>query len=808
MKKTLLYIFAAALASVFTLQSCGLEEPFPGPQDGISEGTVEFVARPVSYNNHEVTTKAAGDFDDAAIHNAFLILFNRDGKRILFEEINIADGQLSAKTDRGLSEVTACILANVPASFAQGIIGTTNPGSGSANQYLNTSVLDLTYNSTASGILGVPVLDLDDDTSTSAVPCIPMFGQTDGAIDLTEANSVIEIGLKRLFAKVSVELKLDHSTNLSTAQANTNFELNSYRLVNLPLKVSLLPQDAESAWVNDGGSFAGENSHVASDIKHKIYDADYILASDAQKKYTFDVYVPEYRLEPLPSANYDQQEYKPKMYDSSKKAVHIVLKGSYIPGSGSSTNLDYSVFLGEDAIKSFTLNRNVQYNNYLTITGITKNADNTDAALIDHRVKMSDGDMVSMFGEVANCYVISATGTYSFPAYKGAYKADDMQTAPKCTKGTKVEIIAQNGATNLFATDASGNPIFSLTTNPAGEKVISFDVVDSWDDANVILALKDDDGNIEWSWHLWFVHGPSLGNRDLSGYFEMKYQLLPNDKGELMDRNLGALYSLSQDGYSGAAKGFYYQYGRIAPYFEDTVIEPGRTTYHGYKLPEGLSWNPESDKKSYNDPCPPGYRVPDSEVFVETSSLGDASVSILGSDIVEAFRYWDCNTSSATDDIYFPYCTYVDTDGKLIESYIIESEPIPGYYPDKITGSLVRAYNINYSYTFSFKSGKFIACDDKILLYQAKASEGLLPDIEIISCKYQFGTTVWGQEFWGREQTYTAGSGAASNITDFLLTTVKSKLEQIPNLAQHTKPTIKGDTIDKSYGYQVRCVKE
>ena len=211
-----IFVFAAALAALFTLQSCGLEEPFPGPQDCISEGSVEFVVRPVSFNDHDVATKADGDFDDAAIHNAFIILFNAEGKRILFEEINIEDSQLSMRIDRSLGNVTACVLANVPASFAKGIIGTTNPGGASANQYLNTAVLDLTYNSSASDILGVPVLDLDNNTSTSAVPCIPMVGQTDGPINLTTANPVIQIDLTRLFAKVSVELTLN-IPNLSTA---------------------------------------------------------------------------------------------------------------------------------------------------------------------------------------------------------------------------------------------------------------------------------------------------------------------------------------------------------------------------------------------------------------------------------------------------------------------------------------------------------------------------------------------------------------------------------------------------------------
>ena len=129
-----IFVFAAALAALLTLQSCGLEEPFNTPQTSVTEGVVELVARPVSYNNHDVTTKADGGFNDAAIHNAFLILFNTDGQRILFEEINIADEQLSAKIDKGLGDVTACILANVPADFARGITGL---------EGLNTAVLDL-----------------------------------------------------------------------------------------------------------------------------------------------------------------------------------------------------------------------------------------------------------------------------------------------------------------------------------------------------------------------------------------------------------------------------------------------------------------------------------------------------------------------------------------------------------------------------------------------------------------------------------------------------------------------------------------
>ena len=137
--------------ALFGLQSCGLEEPYFGPQKDPSAGVVEFIARPVSYNNHDVTTKADGGFNDAAIHNAFLILFNTDGQRILFEEINIADEQLSAKIDKGLGDVTACILANVPADFARGITGL---------EGLNTAVLDLVYSnpSKVNNVMGIPAI--------------------------------------------------------------------------------------------------------------------------------------------------------------------------------------------------------------------------------------------------------------------------------------------------------------------------------------------------------------------------------------------------------------------------------------------------------------------------------------------------------------------------------------------------------------------------------------------------------------------------------------------------------------------------
>ena len=672
MKKTLLYIFAAALASMalFGLQSCGLEEPYFGSQEDPSAGVVEFIARPASYHSHDVTTKADGNpstFEDDEIHNAFLLVFNQDGQRLLCEEIrlNAEDGGLSAKIDRSLGNVTACVLANVPASFAKGIIGTTNPGSASVNQYLNTAVLDLTYNSSASDILGVPVLDLDNDTSTPAVPCIPMIGQTEEAIDLSTNKSVIQINLTRLFAKVSVELKLNIPSLPNYDR--TRFELDSYRLVNLPLKVSLLHQNKESSWVKESGSFAGENSHVVSNIQYKIFNNSYNLAGDQQKKYTFNIYVPEYQLESLPSTtpNYGKQEYKPKMYDSlNKKAVHIVLKGSYIPSSGSSTDLDYSVFLGENESTNFTMNRNVHYTNLLTITGIQKNADNTDEALIDHRVKKSDGDMVSMFGEVANCYLISKEGEYSFPAYKGAFKADVLSKEYLCN-GNRAEIIYESGETDIVFDDedGDGNPI-NVKTDADGTKVIGFKLSKVGADGNVIIAMYDDNGDIEWSWHMWFVTGLQLGGNK-TGYFQMRTQSMPDANGkEMIDRNLGVVTRGLESLLPGTLNGTYYKYGRKEPYLG--------TKYQGGGESDKYDWS--GDGKSRTDPCPPGYRVP-------TSSVWNVNTGATHNAILTSFLYWD-----GDPDVYYPYSNYLLANESFNENKT-ESIPFQEGYTFETTGS-------------------------------------------------------------------------------------------------------------------------
>ena len=702
-----IFVFAAALASVFTLQSCGLEEPFPGPQSGISEGTVEFVARPAGYNNHDVTTKADGDFDDAEIHNAFLLLFNNEGKRILCEEINNKDGQLSAKIDRGLGGVSACILANVPASFAQGIIGATNPNSepnltdGSANGYLNTAVLDLTYNSTVSGTLGVPVLNLDDDTSTAAVPCIPMIGQT--VVSTTESK--IQISLSRLFAKISVNLGLDIDLdNWSADIVNyaSFFQLTNYQVVNLPTKVKLVKEVSQSKWSNSD-SFDQATSGTLQN--NKVYNGNTT---------SFEFYVPEYYIDTLtekqyyalsddddrtrPNKSYGNAKFKPLCYNKeTTKPIYLLLTGSYSQFSYNTTNLQYEVYLGRDEHSDFTLERNVKYNNILTINGVkNNNQGSNDDGTLDHRVTTDViNNPVAVAGQSANCYIIGTTGQYKFPAYKGAY--NNLTKAVLCNGDQYSTVV------DWTAGNHNGIELRNLTYD-SEKNMILFEVT-KITNGNVIIALQNADKSIEWSWHLWCSTESTF---DAFGWGAMKMQTYPSGA-DMMDRNLGAT-ALGGDG-------LYYQYGNKNPFINNE--------YRGGGTNEPNTWDPANDSntsdatKAVNDPCPPGYKVPSSSVWSGSKGTDATTDALFSFSISPAIGYsytgWldstnsnkYSNTLSSKDDI-------IDAGGFSIDISKSEGNVRPGNTPNekkkeyRIVTITERKYvNIKYNVPTTQKFGAF-----------------------------------------------------------------------------------------------------
>ena len=160
-------------------------------------------------------------------------------------------------------------------------------------------------------------------------------------------------------------------------------------------------------------------------------------------------------------------------------------------------------------------------------------------------------------------------------------------------------------------------------------------------EGNVKIGVKDKDGNILWSWHIWVTDTP-INQNYLNGHVAM-------------DRNLGAVISSVDEWYGQSwpdgkvyaeyAWGLYYQFGRKDPMFIPSLYteEGGYVSSsmaaditEAHKKPMVFFYQEGSDEwlagadtdhlwgyvsqrdnyvKTMYDPCPPGYRVAGKEIW-------------------------------------------------------------------------------------------------------------------------------------------------------------------------------------------------
>ena len=159
-------------------------------------------------------------------------------------------------------------------------------------------------------------------------------------------------------------------------------------------------------------------------------------------------------------------------------------------------------------------------------------------------------------------------------------------------------------------------------------------------EGNAVIAAKDSEGNILWSWHIWVP---------LTDYSYGKYGI---SEVNMMSRNLGALIDAG-DG-SVTSHGLHYQWGRKDPFVgqgahgasdfakvagvaKTTVTTPFSTEAELNAHPtefvnynSGTNWFATNDIRSFwgttktiYDPCPPGWKVPDKETTTTSLFSGD-----------------------------------------------------------------------------------------------------------------------------------------------------------------------------------------
>lgn len=234
----------------------------------------------------------------------------------------------------------------------------------------------------------------------------------------------------------------------------------------------------------------------------------------------------------------------------------------------------------------------------------------------------------------ANCYIVTEPGLYTFDAStigngefgltnalnNSAYHTTDATINPE-----SVELLWSDGRGSVggISYDKNSHRVNFVATGAAG---------------NSVIAAKDADGKIVWSWHIWASDEIPADHHYVNS----------NGSFTVLDRNIGALRA---NGGSSAAEnresiGTVYQWGRKDPFFASqpengdwkrfyNTKSTRFTTVESIQFPNHVAtgsddWNRDgmtnlwsTSSKTVYDPCPVGYRVAVMEVFSGFTTTGN-----------------------------------------------------------------------------------------------------------------------------------------------------------------------------------------
>lgn len=274
----------------------------------------------------------------------------------------------------------------------------------------------------------------------------------------------------------------------------------------------------------------------------------------------------------------------------------------------------------------------------------------------------------------ANSYIVSKQGNYKFNA---------------SVKGNSLESIGEGAFTEVlwesFGTDVAPAVGELITDVVYANGEVRFSTAEIFKKGNAMIAVKDVNGNILWSWHIWLTDQP-------------EEQVYYNNAGTMMDRNLGATSATPGDV---GALGLLYQWGRKDPFLSSGSIDgsssaASTTTWpsavssssstgtiiysiqhptvfisgcsycddwcyvdssSGYSAVDFSRWAPSDSPKTIYDPCPVGWRVSDG---VWTNAAGGTT----------SFTNYPCdnlnnginfsNTFADASIIWYPFAGYIE----------------------------------------------------------------------------------------------------------------------------------------------------
>ena len=164
----------------------------------------------------------------------------------------------------------------------------------------------------------------------------------------------------------------------------------------------------------------------------------------------------------------------------------------------------------------------------------------------------------------ANSYIVSEAGTYVFPAVKGNSRE---------SVGSAVDAVV---VWESFGTEDKPGLGDLISGTIYQDGMVYFKTSDVFKEGNALIAAKDENGTILWSWHIWMTDAP-------------QEQVYYNDAGVMMDRNLGATSAIPGEP---GLMGLRYQWGRKDPFMGELNTPDGKVTMEStYFWPSGEAYS-------------------------------------------------------------------------------------------------------------------------------------------------------------------------------------------------------------------------
>ena len=300
---------------------------------------------------------------------------------------------------------------------------------------------------------------------------------------------------------------------------------------------------------------------------------------------------------------------------------------------------------------------------------------------------------LQQFTAPANCHLTTPGAFISFAAVKG-------NSTEAITGIAKAELLWEDALDLVDSTfTLDGKDIYVAL---AGEKK-----------GNAVVAAKDAEGTILWSWHIWVSEEDATANSMTYVYTDAQGT---STTFQFMDRNLGALTS---ELGTADVNGCFYQWGRKDPFpgstYEGTIKDiygaNGEVTEIASAVPEVVNnlenaiknpttrfcfttsnngnyswitnswseigmdavkdlWGGVTKKKTIYDPCPAGYRVPQSAAWYFWSDTNVTKETVFDSaDATANANQWGKKVTIGEQSFYFPLQGEVNQGASFKEGY-------------------------------------------------------------------------------------------------------------------------------------------